>query len=220
MIKAIIFDYGGVLTTEGSFSPFVNYYAIKFKKNPEELRILIKDLWNKAKVNKIDSKIFWVDIAKFLDLEPKKVKKDIMNYFKFRNDVFRLIQNLKKNGYKLALLTNHIEDWFEEEIKNHNLNSVFYVIVTSYNTNDAKPNKFIYKKVITLLKVNPHECIFIDDLKENLVPAKELGIETINYKSTLILKAKLISLGIRTSINRNLYRSRKIPHSKNSHNLH
>lgn len=57
----------------------------------------------------------------------------------------------------------------------------------SYQIGVRKPNKAIYKFVLDKLNVSPKDCFFIDDMKENILAAKELGIcsyqfipETIN----------------------------------------
>ena len=58
MIKAIIFDYGGVLSIKGGFSSFGEIYASKLGVDPEELKRVIIDNWSKARISKMDSKMF------------------------------------------------------------------------------------------------------------------------------------------------------------------
>lgn len=42
-----------------------------------------------------------------------------------------------------------------------------------------KPDKKIYEILLDRYHLNPEDCLFIDDTKVNLLPAKELGMETI-----------------------------------------
>ena len=195
MIKAIIFDYGGVLSVEGSLSSFGEIYAPKLGVDPEEFTRLIIDNWSKARINKMDSKMFWLNLSKFLKIDQKIFRKDFMEFSGFKHEVLDLIKKLK-NNYKLGLLSNHIEDWLEEIIAEHKLNEVFDIITTSYKTRIAKPDISIFKEIVEQLGVNPTECIYIDDLEKNIPPAKELGMKTILFKNFEQLKKELISFSI------------------------
>ncbi len=197
MIKAIIFDYGGVLSVEGSLSSFGEIYAAKLGTDPEELKRVIIDNWFKARISKMDSKLFWLNVSKFLKIDQKILRKDLLEFSGFKHEVLDLIKKLKKN-YKLGLLSNHIEDWLEEIIAEHKLNEVFDVITTSYKSKIAKPDISIFKEIVEQLGVNPTECIYIDDLGKNIPPAKELGMKTILFRNFEQLKKELTSFSIKT----------------------
>lgn len=113
----------------------------------------------------------------------------------FKHDVFDVVKRLKKK-YKLGLLSNHIEDWLEEVIQNNKLDKYFDVIVTSYKSRKAKPNIEIFKEVVNELKVKPTECVYIDDLEKNILPAKELGMHVILFTSLEQLLKELRAIGI------------------------
>ena len=81
----------------------------------------------------------------------------------------------------------------------HDVRDIFDVIVTSYGEKIAKPNKEIYLRVTQKLGVLPEECVFIDDFKRNIIPAKELGIKTILFRNFKQLKEDLSKLGIKIS---------------------
>lgn len=195
MIKAIIFDYGGVLSNKRSLRSFMEINASKYKTNPWEFNELLIDNWHKARIDKINSKLFWKNLADFLKTDKKTLRKDFMNYLGFRHEVLDLIKKLKRS-YKLGLLSNQIEDWLEEVIENHKLNQIFDVIVTSYNSKVAKPDIAIYKKIVNELGVKPNECVFIDDMEKNIPSAKEIGMQTIHFKDYPQLLDELKNLGV------------------------
>jgi len=195
MIKAIIFDYGGVLSVKGSLSSFGEIYAPKFGVDPEEFKKVIIDNWFKARISNMDSKLFWINISKFLKIDYKTLRKDLLEFSGFNHEVLVLIKKLKKN-YKLGLLSNQIEDWLEEIIAEHKLNEVFDVIITSYKSKIAKPDISIFKETIEQLGVNPAECIYVDDMEQNIPPAKELGMKMILFKNFEQLKKELISFSV------------------------
>jgi len=196
MIRAIIFDYGGVLTVEANLRSFGEMYAPRWGKDSGEFKKLIIKNWNKAKVKKIESKVFWRNLSQFLEIEEKKLRKDFMDFFVFRPEVLDLIKKLKKN-YKVGLLSNQIEDWLEEIIKDHKLNHIFDVIVTSYESGVAKPDIIIFEEIIKKLDVQSTECVYIDDMEENIPPAKKLGMKTVLFRDLEHLKKSLTSLDVK-----------------------
>ncbi|NQV08635.1 HAD family phosphatase [Candidatus Woesearchaeota archaeon] len=190
MIKAIIFDYGGVLSVNANLRLFGENYALKFGANPEKFNKLMINNWFQARVNKIDSELFWKNLSDFLKIEKEVLRKDFMDFFGFRYDVLELIKKLKKN-YKLGLLSNQIEDWLEEVIEEHKLDEVFNVIVTSYESKLAKPDIAIFKETVKRLGVKPAECVYVDDLETNIPPAKKVGMKTILFRDFEQLKKEL-----------------------------
>jgi len=197
VIKAIVFDYGGVLSTEASLRSFGAIYATKFGKNPEDFNKLIIENWTHARVNNINSKLFWKNLANFIGIGPNLLRKDFMDFFWFREEVFELVKKLKKNRYKLGLLSNQIEDWLEEIIENHKFNQTFNVIVTSYKSKITKPDVSIFREIVEKLNVKPTECIYIDDMEKNIPPAKQLGMNTILFTDFENLKKELMSFSVK-----------------------
>ena len=59
-----------------------------------------------------------------------------------------------------------------------------------------KPEKEIYEIAMQRANANPQECLFIDDLLENIQAAKQIGIEGIHFLSSEQLKQELVHLGI------------------------
>jgi len=197
MIKAIIFDYGGVLSIETSLRSFGDMYAPKFGANAKDFNDLIIENWLEARINKIDSKLFWKRLANFLNTKEKNLRKDLMDFLGFREEVLELIKKLKTENYKLGLLSNQIEDWLEEVIKNHKLDQIFNVIITSYKSKVAKPELSIFMEIIKKLKVKSEECVYIDDQEKNIIPAKKLRMKTILFKNHNQLIKDLKKLGIK-----------------------
>ncbi len=74
--------------------------------------------------------------------------------------------------------------------------SHFDHLVISGNCGYIKPWKSIYQHLIQTCKLNPTDCLFIDDQEENLVAARELGFSTYlmkgNYRE---LRRVLVDFG-------------------------
>jgi len=194
MIKAIIFDYGEVFDyIESRISNCMETYAKKYGKDPEVLTNTFWENWRKARVNEIPSQKLWDALAKYLETTPEIIRKEIIDFIGFRPEMIEIAKKLKKN-YKLALLSNQIEDWLGEKIKEHQLDQIFDVIVPSYKAKVAKPDIEIFKSVLQQLNMKPEECLYIDDKEKNIPPAKELGMKTILFKNIEQMKKELQEL--------------------------
>jgi len=54
-----------------------------------------------------------------------------------------------------------------------------------------KPELAIYRLTLKKLEVNPEESIFVDNKEVNLIPARELGMQTILFQNPEQLKNDL-----------------------------
>lgn len=182
MIKAIIFDWGGVFTSPGTFKGFIEKYSNVHKKDKEEFHAVLRRYWDLARVNKIKSSGFWKGLAEYLGITEQQARENCVNSFKFKPEMIVIAKELKKKGYKLGLLSNNIEDWLEEELCRPELKGIFDVIVTSYSSRKAKPDLEIFKEIVEKLNIKAEECIYVDDLEKNIPPAVELGMKSILFK--------------------------------------
>ncbi|XP_033112128.1 bifunctional epoxide hydrolase 2-like [Anneissia japonica] len=90
---------------------------------------------------------------------------------------------LKQAGLKTCVLTNnYIDDTSSNRPHSHfmmSLKSCLDEIIESCRVGLRKPDPEIYRLTCDRLQVKPSEAVFLDDLGQNLKPAKELGIQTI-----------------------------------------
>ena len=103
-----------------------------------------------------------------------------------------------RGKYRLWLLSNtnprHIQD--EIDIR-YNFPQLVDGAVYSFDVHCRKPDKNIYNIAMKNAKINnPEECLFIDDLIENVKAAKNIGKNAIHFKSYEKLKNELVSLEI------------------------
>lgn len=197
MIKAIIFDWGGVLIEsplQGIISFCANYLKVdekklirisqKYKQDFQSDKISEKEFWNRICLNfgiqKPPTHSLWKDAFTASYVEKK--------------DVFNIVTKLKKNGYKVGVLSNTEKpavNFFYEQ--NYNF---FDAIVFSCNVGVRKPYSRIYKIMLKKLNVQPQEAVVIDDKKENIVGAKNVGMHAILFINKNELLKKLAFLNI------------------------
>ena len=93
---------------------------------------------------------------------------------------------MKKQGYKLYLLTNITEDSYNYINDLININSIFDGGIYSYKEHIIKPDKRIYNLLIDKYNLKRSETIFFDDKEKMLFQQliKELVVMYLNLSKT------------------------------------
>ena len=68
--------------------------------------------------------------------------------------------------------------------------------IYSFDARCRKPDKQIYDFLLESSQANPGECIFIDDLIENVNAARLIGMHAIHYRNYKLLSNELKNLGV------------------------
>ncbi|MFH0970587.1 MAG: HAD family phosphatase [Candidatus Diapherotrites archaeon] len=197
-ITAIIFDWGGVLSSKSALRDFLKEYAKQHGVNPIELEEKIMNAFQEAKVGKMTSEDFYGVIAKMTKTKPADIHDSFQSFFRSNYDSIELARILKKR-YKVALLTNNIGIWIESALHKNKLTDFFDVVISSHSVKMAKPNPEIYHEILRALGVSSAECVFIDDKQKNVDTANSMGMHGITFTSTAQLKRDLEKLGVTTT---------------------
>tara|TARA_R110002073_G_scaffold25378_15_gene84207 strand:+ start:2882 stop:3523 length:642 start_codon:yes stop_codon:yes gene_type:complete len=192
MFKAVLWDFGGVLTT----SPFEAFNRFESENglpkdfirginavNPET------NAWAKFESNEVDvatfDELFAVeslakghevrgqDVLALLsgDVRPEMVK--ALKIIKSKMPVGCITNNVK-TGKGPGMASNSERAAAVAEVM-----ELFDVVIESSKLGIRKPNPQIYKVACEAMKISPGDAIFLDDLGINLKPAKALGMTTI-----------------------------------------
>ncbi len=195
MIKAVIFDYGGVIGI--NTMPFIHEALAKeFKLNASKVENGIKKTRKEFQKGDITENEFWRELAKILGADNSESVKNIwtktyISKNKTDYSVLEIAKKLKKKGYKVALLSNAIKPDIERCIDAKGLDKIFSPIIYSFETRMRKPDAEIYNLILSKLKMKPDECVFIDDKRLNLETAEKLGINAILFENSRQLKNNL-----------------------------
>lgn len=178
-IQAIIFDFGGVLSTHDNLETIGRLLAKKHHVDARTVDEITLRGWLKARVNPHHDRVFWTELAQALSISPKSLQREYLRFPKRVPEVIRFARQLKRRGYRLAMLSNQIMSWHQLLMKRWRLTDLFETVVTSYASGIAKPDTAIYKMTLKHLKLPAEACIYIDDREANLRPAEALGMRTI-----------------------------------------
>jgi HAD superfamily hydrolase (TIGR01509 family) len=125
-------------------------------------------------------------------------------FFAIYNDIFWLnaravevLKRVKPTVSKLILLSNTDPERFGFVRKRFSQILIFDDYVLSYELGLAKPEPGIYREAVRRAGCAADECVFIDDLPENVEAAVSLGAKGVVYAATTDLAAELKELGLR-----------------------
>lgn len=187
MIKTIIFDFGDV---------FVNLDKPATLRELEKLKI--SGFTDAVTRNNLDYEKGLISSEEFLknyceefqQLEKEQVRSSwnaiLKDFPKYR---FQFIKKLsEEKNYQLILLSNtneiHIDRIKETVPFFEEFKICFDAFYLSHEINFRKPDAEIYRFVLEKHDLDPGECLFIDDTKENTDAAAALGIHVWNLEPT------------------------------------
>lgn len=174
MVKVILFDFFGVLST-----PVYKIVIEKFipiNEHPEWMKKLdvmdIGDMTEEELVKEISEKS---------NTEEKIIWEEINNAPIVNNKLFDFIQNSLKTKYKIGLLTNIPKSLLIRIVPEKM--ELFDIVMISSELKLIKPSKEIFEVAIEKCGCLPNEILFVDDREENIDTAVSLGLNGIVYKS-------------------------------------
>ncbi len=192
MIKNVIFDLGKVLI-EFDFDGF--YTALGYDSAERTL-----DEANEPillfEAGKISKAVFFEEIKKIygFDLSLKEFEILWCSVFSDAKEMIELARKISEK-YNVFILSNTDEIHFPYIWKNFpELHFFEKNLMLSYELNSVKPEKEIYQNAIRRFRLNPTECVFIDDRQINVNVAEEFGMKGIIHQSYFNTKEKLVKI--------------------------
>lgn len=183
MIKAVFFDFDGVITIEATgTSSIVNVISSKTG--------IDKDLFNKEyrKYNpdllsgKVTHKEIWNTLCESLNRKiPYKILTDSFLNTALDSNIISLARRMKFIGYKVGMITDNKTDRIKVISELHKFDELFDVICVSASLGMSKTSKGIFLKACRDAEVSPEEAVFIDNNPKNLTAPKEIGIHVIHF---------------------------------------
>lgn len=95
-------------------------------------------------------------------------------------EIIEYIKELKEH-YIIGMITDNKSDRIQAILSNLNLGTLFDVVTVSATEHARKTESMIFENTLLRCKLNPHECVFIDNTAKNLIIPAELGMKTILF---------------------------------------
>ena len=198
MIRAVISDLGQVVL---GFNNDIFIRKLSVRCGLTMPRIKEATHWNMELIRAFDKGgilpgEFYERIVKAVDARMPREE-----FFAIYNDIFWLnapalevLKRVKLAGAKLLLVSNTDPERFGFVKKNFSQILIFDDYLLSYELRLAKPEPGIYREAMRRAGCAANECVFIDDLPENVEAAVSLGMKGLLYVPALDLTAALARL--------------------------
>ncbi|MBQ9765573.1 MAG: HAD-IA family hydrolase [Lachnospiraceae bacterium] len=181
-IKAILFDFDGVLTIDKTGSTTITNYISEKSGIPLDLIKSSYYKYNKGLLyGEITHEDMWNDFCD--DIGDKLDYQILIDSFintALDEKMIDLIKILKKN-YLIGMVTDNKSDRIETILRSYNLKEYFDEVAVSAKVHSRKDSEDIFKYVLDSLKVKAEECIFIDNTAKNLIVPDNMGMQTILF---------------------------------------
>lgn len=110
--------------------------------------------------------------------------------FRENSEMAELMKQLKES-HRLYLLSNTNESHWHYLNDNFAVSRHFEELVLSYEIGHSKPQPEIYHEVLRRSGTPAAQCLFIDDLPQNIKAGAEVGMNVIHFQGVDDLKEKL-----------------------------
>lgn len=185
MIKTVIFDFFGVLRTDGYKSWIINQKILDTSA--------YYDLSRRSDLALLNDDEFFDELSALVGR--RMTHGEIDSATTIYKDVVSIAERVQEN-YQVGLLSNAPGDFLRGILKDNDLERLFNTIVISSEVGMAKPDRNIFDYTLDALDAQPHETIFIDDTLINVESANKLGINAIHFQNAEQLKQELAALGV------------------------
>ena len=189
MIEAVIWDFGGVLTT----SPFEAFARFEAERGLPAGVIRrtnaanhLENAWAKFERAEVDLEAFdRLFAAESLVLGAEVRGKDVLPLLSgdLRPEMVEALRRVKAR-FKTGCITNNLPANAIGSASGRTLYiaevmALFDHVIESAKIGLRKPDPRIYRMMVDCLGVDPTRCVYLDDLGVNLKPARDMGMTTI-----------------------------------------
>lgn len=183
MIKAVLFDYGGVLTEGGKLGSIRAMFARGYGVEPEGVKLdksveaacsgRIPDEDLVEAVNRLNPQYQRLTTSVFLDSADIYARSE---------PVYELAAKLRRAGIVTGIFSN-VFATSAGILREAGCYEGFAPLFLSFEQHMMKPDQRLYEHVIEAMQLTPQEILFIDDKEEYLAPARALGMRTVLARS-------------------------------------
>ncbi len=199
MIKTVIFDIGNVMV-DFCFDEFIARYGYPV----DILKRIRKATFESGFWKELDRGVLSYEevLNRFISKDPE-LDEEIRTLFADttgivlgRDYAIPLVKKLRAAGYQVLALSNFPEKVYLENREPLNFLDEMDGYILSYTDQVIKPDEEIYTLLRKRYGFEPEECVFIDDLQENLDTANKLSWNTIRFESYGQMMEELNKMGV------------------------
>ena len=196
MIRAIVSDFGGVLTTPlaGSFQVFADRSGVELETFGQALEALHErdgaHPLHELECGRMSETVFVENLRTSLselvgrDIELAAFADTLWEGLFANEAMIAFMASLRDAGYRMALLTNNVREWELRWRALAPVDEIFELVIDSAFVGVRKPEPEIYELTLTALGLPAAECLFLDDIEVNCEAARAVGMSAVVFRDT------------------------------------
>lgn len=185
MIKAVLFDFGGVLAEEGFREGLM---AVGKEKgfDPDHFFNMLSELVYQTGyvTGSADEHAYWNAVREKTGLtgEDKKLREEVLMRLKLRPKMMEVVKKIKSSGFIVAILSDQT-NWLDDLNQRTPFYQHFDHVFNSFYLKKTKRDPSLFRDICAQLDLRPEQVLFVDDSPENIKRAAGEGLRTIHFKS-------------------------------------
>jgi putative hydrolase of the HAD superfamily len=185
--RGLLLDFGGVLTT--SVLDAIRRFCVESGLEPDTLLDafqadpVARQLLIEVERGATTQQEFEVGVGRLLGIDPHRLVERMLATCQPEPAILEAAERARAAGIRTGVLSNSLGLHPYNPYASWGLAERFDVVVISEETGTRKPDPAIYRLAADRLGLPCEACVFVDDLTQNLEPARALGMTAIQKTS-------------------------------------
>lgn len=182
-IKAVLFDYGGVLAEEGFHNGLVAMAREQGLNMDDMPKAAMQAVYDSGFVlGRGTAADFWALMRGRTGLkgEDAALTKRILDGFIIRPWMIELVRQLRVQGVITGILSDQT-DWLDRLDERDHFYEAFDHVFNSYYLGKGKQDPGLFTEITAVLALPPSAILFVDDNAGNVARARGAGLHAIHY---------------------------------------
>lgn len=195
-IRALVLDYGGVISKPQNPENVSNMLQI-LNQDENDFRAVYREKRVNYDNGQLSGEEYWHSILQHYGIEQndsqvtRLIQEDIESWTQIDDLMIQFIIKSREKLHKLAIISNMTRDCLGFMKKHFQWLELFDELTFSCDFGKNKPDAKIYEAFLSRIEIPPQECLFADDLAENVDGAMKSGMNVIHFKSFLKFRQEL-----------------------------
>lgn len=187
-IKAIIFDYGGVISEPQNPDNVDNMLKIIDQDHHEFMEIYLNNR-SGYDSGELSGREYWSIILQQCGhintefLIDTLIHEDVESWTQINNSMIAFIEESRRKVLKVAMISNMTRDTLSFMKEHFDWLGSFDELIFSCEIGINKPDSRIYDICLRKIGISPQECLFIDDSLQNVEGAMASGMKAIHFRN-------------------------------------
>lgn len=185
--RAVLLDIGGILEVTPA-TGWESAWESRLGLRPGELNERLAGVWRDGAIGRITEPEAEAAIGQLLGLEDARLRQLLEDAWaeylgSLNTELAAWFASLRPR-FRTGIISNSFVGAREREERLYGFERMCDLLVYSHEVGVAKPDRRIFELTCERLGVRPRDSVFLDDVEENVLAARSLGMEAIQFEST------------------------------------